>query len=368
MAEWTAQLLTDPSFLIGLGVLAMMAAVLGALVMLRDLLASVALTGVFTLLCAVWYLAMDAADVAFTEAVVGAGVSTLVLLGSILLTRPRADVVDPVRLIAPAGAALALFVLLLNVAAHLPEFGDPASPANASVGRDYIRRVEDEIGIPNVVSAVLASYRGFDTLGETVVIFVAAVGVMLLLGFGERALGDGIGARSAQAVSAVEEIDHHVVLRVAAKLTIPLMLLYGLYVLVHGEVSAGGGFQAGVLIAIAFILHALVFGLAETMAAFPAVAMRAGASFGVLLYAGVGVVNLVNGGAFLDYDFLFPPPLEEVLAGGGKPVGQHYGIIAIEAGVTATVACAVTSIFYAFAGRAPDIAARGAAAGGEARA
>ncbi|MBI1339254.1 DUF4040 domain-containing protein [bacterium] len=363
--EWTAPLLADPSLLFGAALLVMLAAILCAIVVSRKLLTSVALTGLFTLVAALWYIAMDAPDVAFTEAVVGGGVSTLILLGSILLTRESAEPVSPSRMVFPAIAVILAGVAILYAVGSIPGFGDPASPANASVGRDYLERTYKEVGIPNVVSAVLASYRGFDTLGETTVVFAAAVGVMLLLGFGERALGDPARRHEALNPDLVEEIDHHVVLRVATKIMIPLMFLFGLYVLFHGEVGAGGGFQAGVILAIALIVHALVFGLSETMRAFPAAAMRAGASAGVLIYAGVGVINMLNGGAFLDYDFLFPPPLEQALSGPDGHAGQHYGIIAIEIGVTATVASGITAIFYGFAGRAPDIASRGASRGPE---
>ena len=156
------------------------------------------------------------------------------------------------------------------------------------------------------MTAVLASYRGFDTLGETTVIFAAGIGVALMLGFGPRASlpppPDAMG-------------DHHVVLRVTAKLLIPLIALYALYVQFHGDLGAGGGFQAGVILAVAVILHALVFGLRETMAAVPPKLARSVAALGVLLYAGVGVVCIVNGGGFLDYDHLFPPQVEAMIPG-----------------------------------------------------
>ena len=134
---------------------------------------------------------------------------------------------------------------------------------------------------------------------------------------------------------------HHVVLRVVAKLLIPYILLYALYVQFHGDYGPGGGFQAGVIFASAFILYALIFGLESARKAAPPGAIRVGISLGVLLYAGTGVFGILLGGNFLDYSVLSANP-----AGG-----QHLGILIVEAGVGITVASAMIAIFYAFAGR-----------------
>ncbi|MCC6827325.1 MAG: DUF4040 domain-containing protein [Novosphingobium sp.] len=318
----------------------------------RSLMAAILLMSVYSLVSAVWLVVMDAADVAFTEAVVGAGVSTIVLLGATLLARGRTERHDWRMQVVPGVAAVGVGVLLVYAATGLPGFGDAASPANAHVGRAYLEQTSQDIGVPNMVTAVLASYRGFDTLGEAVVIFAAGIGVALLLGFGPRA----------QLPPPPEDLgDHHVVLRVAAKLLIPLIVLYAFYVQFHGDIGAGGGFQAGVIMAVAVILHALVFGLRETLAAVPAKAARAVAALGVLLYAGIGVVCIVNGGGFLDYDRLFSPRVEAMIPANllGDPDhahhwGQHFGIFFVELGVLLTVAATMVTIFYGFAGRVMD--------------
>ncbi|MCZ6861079.1 MAG: Na(+)/H(+) antiporter subunit B [Alphaproteobacteria bacterium] len=134
---------------------------------------------------------------------------------------------------------------------------------------------------------------------------------------------------------------HHVVLRVVAKLLIPYILLYAFYVQFHGDYGPGGGFQAGVIFASAFILHALVFGLESARKAAPSGAVRFGISLGVLLYAGTGVFGLLLGGNFLDYSVLSSTPTS----------GQHLGILIVEAGVGITVASVIIAIFFAFAGR-----------------
>jgi multicomponent Na+:H+ antiporter subunit B len=341
--------------IVGAVMLVMMVAIVIAVMVARKLVVAVVLMSVYSLASAVWLLAMDAADVSFTEAVVGAGVSTLISLGAILLTRGEARAVPWTALIAPGLVALAAGGVLLYAAFDLPNLGDAASPANAYVGRVYLEHAAHDVGSANVVTAVLSSYRGFDTLGETVVIFAAGIGVALMLGFGERAPRDTPPA----APDGLKEGDRHVVLRVAAKLLIPLIAIFAFYVQFHGDLGPGGGFQAGVIMAVAIFLHALVFGLRDTMKAIPPGFARGLAALGVLLYAGVGVANMVNGGGFLDYDHLFPQRFEaslpdSALAGGHHHWGQHFGIMGIEFGVFLTVAATMVTIFYAFAGRSPD--------------
>jgi len=134
---------------------------------------------------------------------------------------------------------------------------------------------------------------------------------------------------------------HHYVLRVVAKLAIPFILLYALYVQFHGDYGPGGGFQAGVIFAAAFILYALVFGLEKARQAAPPALVRIGIALGVLIYAGTGVAGMLLGGKFLDYSVLAHD------AGHG----QHLGILIVEFGVGMTVASVMIAIFFTFAGR-----------------
>ncbi len=131
------------------------------------------------------------------------------------------------------------------------------------------------------------------------------------------------------------------VLRVIAKLFIPLILLYALYVQFHGDFGPGGGFQAGVIFAVAFILHGLIFGVSVTRELIPLPVLEFLIAFGVLLYGGVGVVSLLLGADYLDYDVLAHDPVH----------GQHVGILLIELGVGITVAAVMMTVFMAFAGR-----------------
>lgn len=163
-----------------------------AIARLRSLFAIVMMSGVYSLLSATWFVALDAVDVAFTEAAVGAGISTALFLGAMVLTSRTAKAAKGATQIVPLLVVIATGAILVYATIDLPGFGDAMSPANTGVGLDYMQRTKGEIAIPNVVTAVLASYRGFDTLGEVGVVFMAGLGVVLLLGFGERSMGETV--------------------------------------------------------------------------------------------------------------------------------------------------------------------------------
>lgn len=176
--------------LINILFLGMLFVVALAIARLRSLFAIVMLSGVYSLVSAAWYILVDAVDVGFTEAAVGAGMSTAVLLGAMLLTARTAKPEKPLKRLGPLVVCLATGVMLIYGSVDLPALGDATSPANASVGLTYLKINWYDMGVPNVVTSVLASYRGFDTLGETAVVFTAGLAVALLLGFGERSLAE----------------------------------------------------------------------------------------------------------------------------------------------------------------------------------
>jgi multicomponent Na+:H+ antiporter subunit B len=136
-------------------------------------------------------------------------------------------------------------------------------------------------------------------------------------------------------------MDDRVILRVGAKMLIPFILQFALYVQFHGDYGPGGGFQAGVIFAAAFVLYALVFGLGNAKKVMPPTAVYVCGALGVLLFAGVGIATIALGGEFLNYSVLAHDPLH----------GQHYGIILVELGVLVTVFGVMVAVFYAFAGR-----------------
>lgn len=140
-------------------------------------------------------------------------------------------------------------------------------------------------------------------------------------------------------------MDHHFILRVISKMLIPPIMVYALYVQFHGDFGPGGGFQAGVIFAVAFILYGLVYGLEKLRRVIPPTAVRIGIALGVLLYAGTGIVSFFKGKEYLDYSALAADPI----------AGQHLGIILVEFGVGLTVASVMLAIFIAFASRGPSM-------------
>lgn len=300
-----------------------------------DLLASIMLTGIFSLLSAVFFVLMDAVDVAFTEAAVGAGISTILMLATTSLIGQHYER-RPTRHI-PVYALIVVVVtgsLLVYGTMDMPVFGNVDTPVQQHVAPRYLNQSGDEIGIPNVVTSVLASYRGFDTFGETVVIFTAGLGVLTLLGFRRT--------EHQKNKNVIAAMYPHKILRVIGSLLIPPIMLFALYVQFHGDFGPGGGFQAGVIFAVAIILHSMLFGLAKTRRIFKDRSIYLAAGAGVLLYGGVGIVSMLKGGDFLDYSVLLSNAVS----------GQHIGILLVELGVGLTVATVMLIIYFNFSGRA----------------
>ena len=171
----------DLATIINFSLLTLMTLIVVVLIRLRSLLAIVLSSSIYSLLSAGLFVTLDAVDVAFTEAAVGAGITTVLLLMAIAVTGREQAVSRhgrflPMAVIVVTGAALIYGTL------DMPPFGDPGAPIHTHVAPHYLTQSSEEIGIPNIVTSVLASYRGYDTLGEVTVIFTAAVGVLLLLG------------------------------------------------------------------------------------------------------------------------------------------------------------------------------------------
>ena len=176
-----------------LALLAFLAVTAFAIARMRNLFVATMLAGIYSLLTATVFVLLDAVDVAFTEAAVGAGITTVLFLGALLLTdreaKPRKDrlaSLGPMLLVVLLGAGL----VYTTLDPRMPHFGDPKAPAHGRLAPEFLADSVKQVGedkptathIPNVVTTTLASYRGFDTLGEVVVIFTAGVGVLILLG------------------------------------------------------------------------------------------------------------------------------------------------------------------------------------------
>ncbi len=302
---------------------------------MKDLLAVVMLLGIYSLLSASFFVAMDAVDVAFTEASVGAGISTLLMLVVISMTG-RAEHPSRHKPLLALAVVTVTGSLLIYATLDMPYFGSAEAPIHQHVAPRYINDSMQEIGVPNIVTSVLASYRAFDTFGEVVVIFTAGIGVLALLSVVRRSdssLNNDIFDHSMH--------EQHLILRIVTKMMIPYILLFAFYVQFHGDFGPGGGFQAGVIFAAAIFLYTMLFGMSTARRVINQSFIQMLAATGVLLYGSVGVVSLLNGKEFFDYSALAADPV----------AGQHLGILLVELGVGITVASIMIIIFFNFVGR-----------------
>lgn len=316
----------------------MLVATVFAIVKLDHLMTAVMLMGFFSLLSSCIFMILDAVDVAFTEAAVGAGASTIFILAALAIVgrtskkKRREKTIVPLIIVTCTGA------LLMYATLDMPYFGKPDAPIHTHVAPRYLLESGEEVGPPNIVTSVLASYRGYDTFGEAGVVFTAFIGVLLLLGAGTRKSGI---EREAPPNVVEESMRQKVVLREVADLLIAPVLVFALYVQWHGDFGPGGGFQAGVIFASAIILYALIYGIVPAQKVLPPRRLAYFPGIGLLLYAIVGVIAMFKGGNFLAYGSLMADPHD----------GQHYGILAIELGIGITVAAVMINIFFSLSER-----------------
>ncbi len=168
--------------IINLTLLALLAITAVAIVRITNLFAIIMLFGIFSFLSAGLFVVMDAVDVAFTEAAVGAGISTVLMLATLALTKDHKEKSPSHRPWLPLLVVIVTGSALVYGTWDIAPFGSPDAPAQTHVAPDYLARSIPDTGVQNVVTSVLASYRGFDTLGEVTVVFTAGVAVMLLIG------------------------------------------------------------------------------------------------------------------------------------------------------------------------------------------
>jgi multicomponent Na+:H+ antiporter subunit B len=316
-----------------------------AILRLRDLFAMAMMFGLFSLISAGLFTTMDAPDVAFTEAAVGAGISTILILATLAQTARRERRQDKRRVLVPLTVVWITGAVLIYGTADLPAFGDPDAPAHNHVAPHYLLESPREIGIPNVVASVLASYRGFDTLGEVVVVFAAVIGVICLIGLRRRPDASS-GAPAA--------LSQHDVLKVIGQAGGARHPAVRPVRAVPRRVQPGRRLPGGRDLRRRD--HPLRAGVRLDAARhiIPARLLSRLPPLGVLIYGGVGVATIALGGNFLDYNQL----------GADPPAAQHLGIMLVEIGVGVTVASVMLLIYFSFAergrGKRPDN-------GGEAR-
>jgi multicomponent Na+:H+ antiporter subunit B len=304
-----------------------------AVVCAKDVVTSIVFMSLLSLIMSIMYLIMDAPDVAITEAAIGACVTTILLLKAIEYVKNHpSDNKTPVKtkitgLIAVIMVGAGLFYAFQDVL----YYGEVDAPIHTEVSDYYIEESGEDIGIPAIAASILASYRGYDTLGETTVILTAGLSVMLLLNIRRKNVpNDKIDYST---------VNHkEIVYSVIAKILTPVILIYAIYIQIFGEQSPGGGFQAGAILASAFILHALLFGYEVTVKFIPIKLLKIAACVGVLIYALVGVASLPLGGNYLDYSWLHIDPVK----------GEQLGIMLVELGVGITVFSVLMLIYFMF--------------------
>jgi multicomponent Na+:H+ antiporter subunit B len=322
--------------LFGIFLLTLLVVVAIGIVRAENLFTAVMLTGIFSLLMAANFFVLDAADVALTEAAVGAGISTVLLLGGLALVPGQERNRRSMHWLALFVVSL-LTMLVVYATFEKPRLGDPEAPVHQHVAPWYLEQTPVLVDIPNVVTAVLGTFRGYDTLGEVIVVFTAGIGVLFLLG-----LPGAIGGRKTAEVQAGKSyLGHHLIPQMISTLLIPFILLFALYVQFHGEYGPGGGFQAGAIFAAGMILYSLIAGEREALQVISPRVLIAMMASGALLFGGVGIVSMVLGGNFLDYNVLADNPV----------AGQQWGILIIELGVGITVTGVLLAVYHAFAAR-----------------
>ena len=296
---------------------------------IRDLISAVIVFGAYSfLMCLIW-AGMGAVDVAFTEAAVGAGVSTVLFI-AILFNTTRRIKFNPMdistKIFAGIICSIVGWLLYLGVS-DLPGWGDPYSPVNRVVSSYYVENAYKDTKVPNLVTAVLADYRGFDTMFETCVVFIAVLGIFTLL---KRKESNGD----------VDQLNDSLVIRVASRFMVPFIQLFGLYVVAHGHYSPGGGFQGGVILGASLILLAMAYDMEFVQRFLTMKNMLSFASLGVLIFAGWGLVPVFLGHHFLDYS-----AWAQILPGVSKEMARSHSMLIVEIGVALTVMCGMYGIY-----------------------
>jgi multicomponent Na+:H+ antiporter subunit B len=234
--------------------------------------------------------------------------------------------------------AILLGLLLLRGTADFPKFGDPQSPASTHLSNRYISEAYHTTHVYNMVSAILADYRNFDTMFETTVVFTAGTSIFLIL---RLPLG-GLARRRSKAEVApkLSPVPRDPILEMACRVLFPPIQLFGFYVLTHGHYSPGGGFQAGVILGASFILLAIGFDLKASLSRMPEALFKPLSALGVAFYIGLGFLCLLLGGEFLNYE-----ALRSIAPFLGPEDIRSEGILLVECGVTLTVGAVIFWIY-----------------------
>ncbi|MFQ5329180.1 MAG: hydrogen gas-evolving membrane-bound hydrogenase subunit E [Thermodesulfobacteriota bacterium] len=229
----------------------------------------------------------------------------------------------------------AVGIMLLYAVGDFPDWADPSSPASLHLSPHYITETIPETSVPNIVTSVLADYRGFDTMFETTVILAAGLAVLLILRRYRKRDGEDEEDDWKYEVSYQDTI-----IQTVCRVMIPFMQLFALYVIAHGHHSPGGGFQGGVILGASFILLGISYDLKTILSRMREKSNIILANVGVLIYAGIGFLALLLGANFLDYSIL-----STILPSVTPIEARSLAMLGVEIGVGITVMAIVISIY-----------------------
>jgi multicomponent Na+:H+ antiporter subunit B len=247
--------------------------------------------------------------------------------------------------------------LLLYATQDFPPWGAPDSPASTHVSPRYLTQALEETAVPNVVTAVLADYRGYDTMFETTVIFCAGIGCFLLLRVFRDKTEESYyrhipteitlhikGGRMPKKSREFERIDalwtpYDLIIKTVCRILVPFIQVFALYVIAHGHHSPGGGFQGGVILGASIILLAISYNMRTAIDRISEKADNLLMATGVFIYTGIGALCILLGAQFLNYHHL------SVILFVDKIMARSHGILGVEIGVGITVMAVMISIY-----------------------
>ncbi len=241
--------------------------------------------------------------------------------------------------------------LLLYGTSEFPAWGDPTSPASTHLSNDYIEKAVEQTQVPNLVTAVLADYRGYDTMFETAVVFCAGLACFILLRdfrpkkdryYRHKPTGVILHVKDSDKILTVgKEFDYmdkdwvpsDIIIKTICRILIPFIQIYALYVVAHGDFSPGGGFQGGVIFGSSLILLAISYDLKTLLARIKEKFLSIFSAVGVLVYVGIAALCMVFGKNFLDYSALkgivWDPHHVRALGMLGVEIGVGFAVTAV---------------------------------------
>ena len=183
-----------------------------------------------------------------------------------------------------------LIAILLATAASLPPFGNPSNPVHNEVSRRYIEQGLQETGAVNIVAGMILDYRAFDTLGESNVLFTAACAVLILL---RLTASDRV--ERAEAGEKTWEPQGDLILQTLARFLTPMALMFGMYIIMNGHLSPGGGFSGGAVMGAGLILYLNAFGYTSASRFFTYRVFQTASCAALTFYAGAKAYSFFTG-------------------------------------------------------------------------